>query len=256
MRSAEPQKYVGAVESAVKIMRRLAQTESPEGVATIARETGLNVSTTFNILKTLAKEGLVAFDDQAKSYRIGMGVMELATPILGRAPGNLIRPLMAELAERYSVLIALWNITSSDRIVLIDRVVPLNVVHADLKPGSRLPVLAGAIGRCVAAVRGYSHAALEAEFTHLRWQAPPSFAEYWADVKQAETDGFAFDFGQLFKGLGIAATAICDRDGIPRLGLSAITIEAQTEEEDLRRAALGLHETAGFIERNVFGRRP
>jgi len=252
----DPQKYVGAVENAVKILRRLAQVDGPEGVAIIARETGLNVSTTFNILKTLAKEGLVTFDEQTKSYAIGIGVLELAAPMLGKNMGDMIRPVMERICRDHSVLVALWTITPNGRIVLTDRVVPMNVVHADLRQGSRLPDLAGAIGRCVAAVRGYDKAALREAYAGLRWQRDPGFDAYWDEVQQARVDGYAFDFGNLFRGLSLAAVVMRDLEGVPRLGLSAISIADQIEESALRAAARDLRAAGEAIERNVFGRRP
>jgi len=250
----EPQKYVGAVENAVKILRRLAQVDAPEGVAIVARETGLNVSTTYNILKTLAKEGLVSFDAQSKGYAIGIGVLELAAPMLGRNMGDMIRPVMERICRDHSVLVALWAITPAGRIVLTDRVVPTNVVHADLRQGSRLPDLAGAIGRCVAAVRNYDKATLREAYAGLRWQRDPGFETYWAEVQQARANGYAFDFGTLFRGLSLAAVVVRDGAGVPRLGLSAISIAAQIEEAALRAAALDLRAAADAIERNVFAR--
>lgn len=250
----DTQKYVGAVESAVKILRRLTQMDGPEGVAVIARETGLNVSTTFNILKTLTKERLIIFDEQTKSYQIGPGMMELAAPLLGRNPVDLIRPVITEVSHRHRVLVALWNITPTGRIVLSDRIVPPNVVHADMRPAARLPDLVGAIGRCVAAERKLDRATLAAAYETLRWQNPPGFDAYWADVQQAAKDGFSFDFGNLFFGLSMAAVVVRDLDDVPRLGLSAIAISGQMDATGLRDAALSLRDARDFIEANVFGR--
>lgn len=255
MQTRDPQKFVGAVENAVKILRRLAQVDAPEGVAIVARETGLNVSTTYNILKTLAKEGLVTFDEKAKSYAIGMGVLELAAPMLGRNPGDMIRPVMEQISRAHSVLVALWTITPHGRIVLSDRIAPADVVRADMQPGSRLPDLVGAVGRCVAAARGLDKETLRDAYAGLRWQRAPGFEAYWEEVQQARIDGYAFDFGQLFRGLSIAAVVIRDIEGTPRLGLSTISISDQIEEAALREAAKDLKKAGEFIELNVFGRR-
>lgn len=251
----DTQKYVGAVENAAKILRRLTQVDAPEGVAIIARETGLNVSTTFNILKTLVKEGFATFDERTKSYAIGPGVLELATPFLGRNPVDMIRPVITGVCERHQVLVALWNVTPTGRIVLSDRIVPPNVVHADMRPGARLPDLVGAVGRCVAAERGLTRDELQAAYEALRWQNPPGFDAYWADVQKAAKDGFAFDFGNLFKGLSMAAVVVRDLDGVPRLGLSAISISGQKDADALHQAAFALRDARDFIEVNVFGRR-
>jgi DNA-binding IclR family transcriptional regulator len=84
-------KNVGAVANAVSILRSLAQLSEPAGVALIARNTGVSVSTCFNILRTLSSERLVDFDPEAKTYRIGMGVLELSVPLLGANQADLIR---------------------------------------------------------------------------------------------------------------------------------------------------------------------
>jgi DNA-binding IclR family transcriptional regulator len=254
MTQAGPSKFVPAVESAVKLLRRIAIISEPEGVAAMARATGLNGSTTFNILKTLAKEGFVTFDEKDKTYRIGMGVLEIVGSILGANPNDLIRPLLHALATEHSVLIALWQITESDRIVLIDSVAPHKVVHAKLETGSRLPVMIGAVGRCYAALTGVTRADAQTAYDRLKWQSPPGFEIYWQDIEAARKTGFALDFGNLFIGLNIAAAVARDADGRPRLGLSAISIAGQTSVEAMQDIAAALNKAATLIETNVFAR--
>lgn len=254
MSDSNPPKYVPAVENAVKLLRRMAMMSKSEGVAPMARATGLSVSTTFNILKTLTKEGFVTFDSKDKTYRIGMGILEIVAPILGANPNDLIRPLLHNLASEHSVMIALWQVTESQRIVLIDSVTPNKIVHARLETGSRLPAMIGAVGRVFAARTRVSKTEAKTEYDRLQWQSPPGFDEYWRDIEEAATTGYAFDFGNLFIGLNIAAAIACDADGHPRLGLSAITIAGQTEASKMREVAQALTDAAGLIESNVFAR--
>ncbi|WP_237061397.1 IclR family transcriptional regulator [Loktanella sp. M215] len=254
MKETGPSKFVPAVENAIKLLRRIAMASEPEGVAAMARATGLNGSTTFNILKTLANEGFVTFDEKDKTYRIGMGVLEIVGSILGANPNDLIRPLLNALATEHSVLIALWQITECDRIVLIDSVAPHKTVHAKLETGSRLPAMIGAVGRCYAALTGVTRGHAQAAYDRLKWQSPPGFEAYWEDIETARVTGFAFDFGNLFIGLNIAAAVVCDADGRPRLGLSAISIAGQTSAEAMQDIATALHKAANLIETNVFAR--
>lgn len=247
-------KFVGAVENAVVILRYLAHAGGPLGVAPIARENGLNVSTTFNILRTLAKEGLVVFDGDSKTYRIGLGVLELSAPLLGTGQADLIRPELEKLSSEHHSLIGLWKITPNDRIVLVDRVVGANVVRVDMSIGSRLPAFVGAVGRCVAATRALSREELRPHFEALRWQDAPSFEEYAAEVEQAARDGYAFDREQLFRGVDIAASVICDHTGAARLGVSAIVIAGQLGETELNDLAGSIRDTADTIGRNLYGR--
>ncbi len=253
MKTQDTQKYVGAVEAAVKILRRLAEIDQSDGVASIARDTGLNVSTTFNILKTLTKDKLVSFDGDTKTYSISMGILELATPVIARPPADLIRPTLTELVNKHTVPIALWTISGTNRLVLTDRVLPVGAVHVDIPSGVRLPVLAGAIGRCIAAERKYSKSEMKPEFDKIKWQDPPGFETYLSQVEEARKDGYALDMAQLFFGLNMVGATIVDRDGHPRLALSAISIANQISDDSFHDIGRDLRDAAKFIAKNIFG---
>lgn len=246
-------KIVGAVANAIAILRSLTQRGESAGVTTIARETGVSVSTCFNILRTLASERLVDFDPEAKTYRIGLGVLEFSLPLLGADQADLIRPELQRLSGEHKSLICLWQITDSERIMLIDRVSSARTVRVDISHGSRLPTYVGAVGRCYAALRDTPRSELKQHFDALNWQSPPSFEAYAEDVERAKQDGFAFDFGHLFIGLEIAAAVITDPSGKPRLGVSGINIAGQLPRRDIERLAADLRDSADWISEALFG---
>lgn len=246
-------KNVGAVANAVSILRSLAQMSEPAGVAVIARDSGVSVSTCFNILRTLSSERLVDFDPEAKTYQIGMGVLELSLPLLGANQADLIRPELKRLSGEHNSLICLWQITESERIVLVDRVSTARTVRVDMSDGSRLPTYVGAVGRCYAAIRGLPADHLKTHFDQLQWQSPPSFEAYATDVERARRDGYAFDFGQLFIGLEIAAAIVTDPTGKPRLGISGISIAGQLSRENIERLGVDLRNSADWISEALFG---
>lgn len=246
-------KIVGAVANAVSILRTLAQSSGPAGVNVIARDAGVSVSTCFNILRTLSSERLVDFDPEAKTYAIGMGVLELSLPLLGANQANLIRPELARLSGEHKCLVCLWQITDGERIVLIDRVSTAKTVRVDMTDGSRLPTFVGAVGRCYAALRDLPRAELKARFDALQWQSPPSFEEYLRDVAQARSDGYAFDLGQLFRGLEIAAAIVTDPSGKPRLGISGISIAGQLKRPQIEQLGAALRDSADFISESLLG---
>src|SRR3974390_2705033 len=65
-------KLVGSVVGAITILRYLAAANEPVGVSRIARETGQNPSTTFNILRTLLLYDFVQFDQLSKTYLLSL----------------------------------------------------------------------------------------------------------------------------------------------------------------------------------------
>ena len=247
------QKFVGAVENAISILRFLTHDYAASGVARIARETGINVSTTFNILRTLANEGLISMNPSTKEYSPGLGLLEFSVPLLGTNQIDLLHPVLEQLSVERRALIGLWKVTPHDRIVLVDRVVEGKTVRVDMALGSRLPALAGAVGRCVAATRRLPKSELRRRFRSLRWQNAPTFEEYAADVERAQLTGFAFDHGTLFQGLDIAAAVIVDHEGRVRFGISGIAIMGQMKKTELDALARELRDTTNRISANLYG---
>ncbi len=253
-RNQDPaQKFVGAVGNAVAILRSLAQLGEPAGVAAIARDTGVSVSTCFNILRTLVSERLVAFDPDNKTYQIGPGVLEFSVPLLGANQADLIRPELERLASDRSCLICLWHITENERLVLVDRISTARTVRVDMSFGSRLPAYVGAVGRCYAAHRNIGRTKLAKRFAELHWQNPPTFDEYASEVEQAARDGFAYDFGQLFIGLEIAGSLVTDANGKARFGISGIAIAGQMQKRAFEGLASDLRDTSDWISETLFG---
>ena len=244
---------VGAVVQALRILRHLAGQATPAGVTAIARATEVNTSTCFNILRTLAAEGLVAFDPATKAYRLGLGVVELASGLLGANVADLIRPELERLAANYNALFALWRVTEADRIVLVERVAAPSALRPEMRVGLRMPACSGAVGRCVAAARGLEGAALRQAFDGVRWQRAPSFESWRAEVRRAARLGYALDRGQIFKGVDAVAAAVTDGAGQPRLGLSAIAINGLVASREFGVLGGELAAAAGRIGRALFG---
>ncbi|MCC5971752.1 MAG: IclR family transcriptional regulator [Pararhodobacter sp.] len=253
--TAPPQRTVNALVHALRILRHLSAKGTPEGVSAIARATEVNGSTCFNILRTLAAEGLVVFDPAAKTYRLGMGVLELAIGLLGANPGDLIRPELERLAAAHAALICLWHITDNDRLVLIERAFDPAAIRVELPPGKRLPALAGGVGRVIAAHRNYSEAELRRRFSELRWQSAPRFEDYHTSIIDAGKRGFGLDIGQLYIGVDVVGAVVCDNDGRPRYGVSSITLHGQTTAESRARIGGDLTDTCRHLGQALFPQR-
>lgn len=112
-------KDVGAVVNAIQILRHLAHADGPQGVAAIARATGISPSSAFNILRTLSNERLTSFDDAGKTYQLGLGLSELAVGFVGRSYADLIQPELERLSLAHHILIALWQVTDDAHIRVI-----------------------------------------------------------------------------------------------------------------------------------------
>lgn len=247
-----PKPTVGALVQALRILRHMAAHGAPEGASAIARATGVNGSTCFNILRTLAAEGLVVLDSGTKTYRLGLGVLELAIGLLGANPGDLIRPELERLALTHGALICLWHITDNDRLVLIERAFDPSVIRVDLPQGKRLPAFVGGVGRVVAAHRRYGEAELRRRFAELRWQSPPRFDDYLASVARAGIAGYGVDNGQLYIGVDVVGAVVLDQARQPRYGISSVTLQGQTDDAKQARIGADLNEVCQRIGEALF----
>ncbi len=249
---APDRRDVGAVVNAVMIMRCLAAAAAPQSSASLARSARVNPSTCFNILRTLVREGLVAHDPAAKTYRLGLGFAEFVTVAAGLSAADLIRPELERLALNFGVTIALWRVTEDEHIMLADRASPPAIVRIEMRVGQRIPLWAGAVGRCAAAVSGLSAQELRRRYAQLQWQVSPGFDEYMAEVERARDAGWAVDEGKLYRALTTVAAIITDQGGKARMGLSAIALAGELAAN--RIAALGseLSQTAALVRRSLF----
>ena len=94
-------RHVAAVQRAIAILDELAAAKSELGTNEIARRTGINESSISRILATLASGGLVEHLPSTGRYRLGVGIMRLATAAGERLDiRTLARPHLEELAQR------------------------------------------------------------------------------------------------------------------------------------------------------------
>jgi DNA-binding IclR family transcriptional regulator len=243
-------KLVGAVTGAVKILRYLAAANEPMGVSRIAKDTKINTSTCFNILRTLAVEDLVTFEPSSKTYSISLGIMELARGATALG-GDLsaVRPLMERIANTRNVTLTLWQPVSASRKVLVYSAVARSAMRIQMTVGQRLPLFIGATGRVFAAFSDISEKDLEARFREITWNTPLTFAEFKRQVKETRATGWARDDGNFAAGTVSMAVPILDRDGAAAMAVTATMFTGQFSEERAPEIVADVQEFAARVSR-------
>ena len=225
-------KVVGAVVGAIKILRYLSEARGPVGLSKIAKDTQLNTSTSFNILRTLAVNDLVEFEPMHKTYSLSLGIMEIAkgATAVGGDIGAL-RPLMERIAQDHRVTVTLWQPVAKNRKVLILSAVTRSAVRIQMAVGQRLPIYIGATGRVFAAFRGDSDAELKARFNEIRWERPISFETFAEQVTDTRKKGWAVDDGNFAAGTFSIAVPILDKNDIAIMGVTATMFAGERSEQ-------------------------
>lgn len=201
-----------AISRAVAVLRLLGSRNEPLGVNSIARELGLAPSTCLYVLRALLAEELVSFDIDTKKYSQDAGVLTLARPWLRRNRfTELAQPVMNQISRDFGVTVAGMHIVGLKHIVAVAASQSSSSIQLSVQIGSRFPALISATGRCVAAFGGHSKADLVARFQGLRWDEPPSFDQWMAQVAQTRVQGFAVDEGHYMSGLTVVGAPVWTR---------------------------------------------
>lgn len=246
-----PEKLVGALVNALKVLRYVNMIGEPVRVSQVARSLDLNVSTSYHLLRTLVHEGVLLFDPTGKTYRIGPGLLELAHGALGqlRDP-KIIRTHLEEVAANYDVTATLWHRSGEDRVVLTDFAETDSAIRVHMDIGQRLPLLTGALGRCFAAQSDLTKQKQRQLYNEVRWDKAPTYAQYCDQILEARQRGYAIDRGNFGKSVTTIAAVATDREGYPTMAISIIGFSAQFDAPSARRMGEDIRDRAKSISQS------
>ena len=181
------------------------------GVTQVARATGLYPGTTYNILKTLVGERLVAFDAKAKTYALDVGVLKLAHDLLNRA-GILrhVHPILLELCDATGATAFLLKLVEREELVLIDAASSEGMFDLHIFPGRRFRGLPSASGLVVAAFGGLPAADLARLFDATPWHTPPALPHWRVAIAATRENGYAVERNGMYPGLLTVAAPLFD----------------------------------------------
>jgi DNA-binding IclR family transcriptional regulator len=249
-RLGEVKNVVKPVVNALRILRYLSATGKPARAAHIARSLSINVSTCFNILRTMAGEDIVAFDPLSKTYRIGFGLAKLAGSSLTEGQRlDAAKPLIHELNEQFGATATLWRRTGRDRIVLVSVEYSPTGMRVHMPTGTRLPLLMGSTGRLFATYSDLSKAEVRAAFKDLRWARPLSFDDYWRQAQEAVERGWALDDGYFGQGITSVGVPVVDSAGAMAFSLVCVTFRGQFDASGLEKLSRAMIALSGELQR-------
>ena len=223
-----------AISRAAAVLRLLGKSDTPLGVQTIARELGLVPSTCLYVLRALVAEEFVSFDPDTKRYALEAGVLTLARHWLRRNRFNdLAQPVLDRIGQAFGVTMLGVHVVGLEHIIVVAVSQSGPTFQLSTQIGTRFPALISATGRCVAAFGETSETELEARFSALRWDEPPTFDAWKAQVRQTRAQGFAVDSGNYISGVTVVAAPVWKSRALLSHALVALSIGSS-----LKRAGL------------------
>lgn len=254
MKNTLLEKPVGALMNGLAILRYLSEENEPVGVTKVSKDLALNPSTCFNLLKTLAHEGLINFDESSKTYAIGLGVVALAKGALERGSQvRLIRPYLQDIANRFGVTATLWQRMRGERVILLDLADSDSTMRVHMSIGQRLPMYVAAMGRCMVAASKLRREEIKEKFMSVRWENRPAFDQYLKEIEQVRHLGYAVDNGNHVKGVTTVSSTIFDDATNPVMAISAVGFSAQLDMNAIEGLGQELVEHTQKISRAIKG---
>lgn len=245
------------IASTIAVLRLLASLDRPVGVNAVARELSLPPSTCFKILRALWAEDCIDFDEDGKTYSLGVGATMLARSALDPACAfSVVRSHLEHVADEASIALGMWRLVSGERMALIGFIEGSADVRVHMRIGQRLPMYLGGLGRAVAAARNESRAGLRAHFEKLRWEVPLSFEDYASQVRVAAELGYAVDPGNFSPGISTVGAVVRDGTGEPRYGISAVILNRPSVPVAIDRIGEIVRDAAHWAERRLFATVP
>ena len=154
-------------------------------------------------------EEFVAFEPDTKRYSLEAGVLTLARHWLRRNQfTDVAQPALDRISQSFDVTTLGVHIVGLDHIIVVATSQTGNNFQLSAQIGSRFPALISATGRCIAAFGDYSEEELQQRFRTLRWDDPPAYGEWIAQVRQVREQGFAVDAGNYIAGVTVVAAPV------------------------------------------------
>jgi len=203
-------RQVAAVQRAVTILGELADARGELGTNEIARRTGINVSSISRILATLVAGGLVEHVAASGRYRLGVGVIRLASAVHDRLDiRSLARPHLEELAARLQETATL-SVPGEHGVITLDFVQSPLSVRSVAQVGRASAAHATAVGKVFLAYGGTVPAGRLSAFTE---RTIVDHEVLRVEVAQARERGWAQALGEREEDLNAVAVPVLGQAG-------------------------------------------
>ena len=143
--------FINSILRASAILKCFAGEETHLRISELARRLGLDRSTTYRILLSLEKCGLVEKEDKTGEYTLGLAAFELGNAYLRRMDFiQISKPVMAELAQKVQETVHL-AVLSDTEIFYVDKAESPRPLGVMSKIGQRGPLHCTALGKVLLA---------------------------------------------------------------------------------------------------------
>jgi DNA-binding IclR family transcriptional regulator len=205
-----------SVGRAITILKALGDAASDMGVTDLSQRLGLPKSTVHRLLTTLEQEELVEQDPSTEKYRLGVGLVRLAEPVLIRMDlQQVAQPHLRALAEACQETVNLSILTGDDKVINIASFPSPRLVRNVGWIGREMPPHSVSSGKALLAhlPKQRVERILAAELPRFTARTITDPTRLTEDLAQVRQRGYAVAREELEEGLSAVAAPIVDHEG-------------------------------------------
>jgi DNA-binding IclR family transcriptional regulator len=227
---------INSILRACRLLKCFSREKPVFKMSELAARLKLDRSTTYRILLTLEKGGMVERDEKTGEYALGVGALEIGNAYLGQTDlVQIAKPVMAGLAAKARETVNL-AVLSDGEILYIDKVDSPRSVGVMSKIGQRNPVYCTALGKALLAFQpeGERNRILKAvRFKPLTPNTITSKKALVRELKGIRRCGYSLDRREIEEEVECIAAPIRDHLGhaIAAISISGPQEKIRTPEE-------------------------
>lgn len=218
---------VGAktISRAFAVLRLFRDRRGDLGVGTVAKELGLNLSTTHRIVRALVSEGYLAQNEENERYYLGTGALLLGQAAHRTFSLDVVYPVLQRLAAATGESVNL-GVLSGDVAVVVERVESTEPLRFTQPPGTRVALHASSMGKALLAFNEDAERRTLAAAHSLERITPKTLTSADAlvnDLRRTRERGWSIDDEESTIGVRCVGAPIRDRSGV---AAAAIAVQA------------------------------
>ncbi|GAC1468582.1 MAG: IclR family transcriptional regulator [Chloroflexota bacterium] len=203
-----------SVDRAISVLEFLS-IQGWSGVTAVAQSLGIHKSTAYRLLATLKERGLVEQDMETDRYRLGMGVVFLASTVVAEL--DVVRaaqPVCKQVGEQTGETVTIAMLAGDEAITVDQFVSSSSVLNVDWT-GRRLPLHCSSDGKVLLAhlPPERQHAILLEPLTRFTDRTIVDPVHLAAQLQDIRREGFGYSIEELEIGLNGVAAPICSAGG-------------------------------------------
>ena len=233
---------VPPVRRAIAVLKYIGAGNTCANISKSTKELGINRTTLIRLLHTLREERMIEERDENTGFRLGLGLIGLATESMnGRDVIQIGRPRLAALAEKTGLSAHLGVLDGHDVVYLV-RESPNAQLVSNVRQGTRLPAHATTMGRILLAhlPEAEVRALYEGEpMPGFSAKTATSFEALTAQIAADRAAGIAWSAANFEEGIGSCACAVFDHRGRPVAAINVSGPDRIFRQGDEARERIG-----------------